>query len=308
LVLAGLTFFRWVYFGEWLPNTYYLKLGGISPLLRISLGIKLLVEFVWNSNWILILVPLLVAVLDRRKTLLVVLAALVSQVAYSVYVGGDSWESIGGANRFIATVMPLHFVLLVLAIEKVINFFADQVSGSQTWKSAAAGIVLIVATGLSLLNLNSLLVRDGLQKWTLQEKPPFTSSVERYTGMGIKLAEVTTPEATIAVVTAGIIPYFAERTSIDILGKNDPVIAHSGARINSSLFSPGNFRPGHNKWDYAYSIGELQPDVVAQTWENTDEEVAPFLVNYAKIVVDGIPYYFREGSLAVRWDLLPPAE
>ena len=26
------------------------------------------------------------------------------------------------------------------------------------------------------------------------------------------------------------------------------------------------FLPGHNKWDYEYSIGELQPDIVAEEW------------------------------------------
>lgn len=77
-------------------------------------------------------------------------------------------------------------------------------------------------------------------------------------------------------------------------------------RVNSSLLEPGDYRPGHNKWDYAYSIGELQPDVVSQIWEGTEEEAAPYLVNYERHVVDGIPYYFLEDSEKILWDLVPP--
>ena len=32
------------------------------------------------------------------------------------------------------------------------------------------------------------------------------------------------------------------------------------------------FEPGHDKWDYAYSIGELRPDVVAQLWHASDDD------------------------------------
>jgi hypothetical protein len=107
------------------------------------------------------------------------------------------------------------------------------------------------------------------------------------------------------VITAGNIPYFSERTSIDLLGKSDPVIAREPARINSTLFQPGNYRPGHNKWNYAYSIGELKPDVVAQIWDGTDGEAAPYLADYVQIKIDGIPYYFRLDSPYILWDQLP---
>ena len=33
------------------------------------------------------------------------------------------------------------------------------------------------------------------------------------------------------------------------------------------------FEPGHDKWDYAYSIGDLRPDVVAQLWHANDDDI-----------------------------------
>ncbi|MEX2144541.1 MAG: hypothetical protein WD740_08095 [Anaerolineales bacterium] len=305
-VLGTLTLFRINYYGDWLPNTYYLKLGGVSLLLRLSIGLRRFWDFVWASNWVLFAIPLTLPSLDKRKILWPLFAVFLSQVAYSIYVGGDAWEHIGGANRFIAAVMPLFFILFTHTLGYIHDLLL-----STGWKKMAlatpvASVFLAAFCIFSLFSFNTLLVNDGIAKWTLVEKPVFAESVERYSLMGLALKAVTTQNATIAVVTAGNIPYFSERTSIDLLGKNDAIIARGPVHINSSLFEPGSYRPGHNKWDYAYSIGILQPDVVAQIWENTDEQFAPYLVTYQLYVIDGIPYYFREGSESILWDLIPP--
>ena len=304
--LALLSIFRLAYFGELLPNTYYLKLGGVSTILRISIGLRRFWDFAWGSNWVLFALPLMLPALDRRNLLWPLYGVFLSQVAYSIYVGGDAWEHVGGANRFVAAVMPLFFILFAQTLGQLQNLILASIKKKPRWVAPATVAFIALFAVFSLFSFNSLNVQSAVDKWTLREKPVFTESIERYAQMGIALNKVTTADATIAVVTAGNIPYFAERTSIDLLGKNDPVIAKGPARINSSLFEPGDYRPGHNKWDYAYSIGVLQPDVVAQTWENTDEEVAPYLANYDLYVIDGIPYYFRDDSPNVLWDQLPP--
>jgi hypothetical protein len=62
----------------------------------------------------------------------------------------------------------------------------------------------------------------------------------------------------IAVHAAGQIPYYAERNTIDLLGLNDPIVARGQGE--------GEFYPGHNKWNYYYSINELQPDLIADNF------------------------------------------
>lgn len=74
---------------------------------------------------------------------------------------------------------------------------------------------------------------------------------------GLEINRATAPDAVIAVASASAIVYFADRSAVDLLGKSDPVIATGSPR-------PAPFLPGHNKWDYAYSIGHLQPDLVAE--------------------------------------------
>jgi hypothetical protein len=260
---------------------------------------------VWNSNWALFAIPLILPFIDRRKAIWPLYAVFLAQAAYSIYVGGDAWEHVGGANRFIAAVMPIFLVLFALTIGKVYELIITN-GRFRSRTAAVVGQAFLIVFGIfSLYSFNTLSVQDDIAKWTLREKPVFTESVERYALMGLTLRDVTGENAVIAVVTAGNIPYFSERVAVDLLGKNDPVIAQGIAHINSSLFEPGNYRPGHNKWDYSYSIGVLKPDVVAQIWENTDKEAAPFLIDYVIYVIDGIPYYFRIDSPNILWDKLP---
>ena len=76
---------------------------------------------------------------------------------------------------------------------------------------------------------------------------------------GLLLREETPPEARLLVAWAGAIPYFAHREGVDLLGKSDRVIA-TGPR------QPVPFNPGHDKWNFEYSIGKLRPEVITQLW------------------------------------------
>ena len=70
----------------------------------------------------------------------------------------------------------------------------------------------------------------------------------------------------IAVVMAGAIPYFAHRYSIDLLGKSDTFIARTKPKPDPTL------QPGHTKWDYPYSMGKLEPDVITRVWHPEEKD------------------------------------
>ena len=76
--------------------------------------------------------------------------------------------------------------------------------------------------------------------------------------LGLHINKNTRANAVIAVHAAGQIPYYSNRNTIDLLGKNDSYVA--------KLPPTTKFRPGHNKWNYPYSIGKLQPDLIADEW------------------------------------------
>lgn len=115
--------------------------------------------------------------------------------------------------------------------------------------------------------------------------------------MALALREMTTEEATIAVVWAGIIPYFSDRFAIDMLGKNDKVVAREPARRPEGVHPLLAFYPGHNKWKYSYSIGELRPDIIAQSW-GAREELQPYLdtAYRQEMLRTGATVYVRKDS------------
>jgi hypothetical protein len=87
---------------------------------------------------------------------------------------------------------------------------------------------------------------------------------EKYSRLGLLIAATTSKETRLAVVAAGATPYFSMRPSEDMLGKNDAEIAKDAP--------VGVFSPGHDKWDYRYTLGERHPDIMVELLDTTPED------------------------------------
>jgi hypothetical protein len=235
------------------------------------------------------------------------------QVAYSIYVGGDAWENRGGANRFFAIVMPIFMVLFALTLEKlrqaVLAFMrAGPKPLLSRWVEPLSHAVLLGLALISLLNFNVLLDFNSIPYITLQKPSVFVTGQEKILRIALFAKQITTPQATILAVAAGGVPYFSERTTYDLLGKSDSLIAHELMHIDPTA-SLIDFRPGHNKWDYAHSIGDLKPDLIPEIWQGTQAEADPYLKDYTVIQMDQFKQwlpngvmYVRTGSPNIRWD------
>ena len=308
LLLASMlaqTVARYLYYGDLLPNTYFLKVVGVPLFDRLRRGLSVFGQFVWGSGWFLMILPLLLLLPRPGTSTLLLFGILFGQIAYSIYVGGDAWEHKGGANRFLAIGMPIFFILFVQVIDKIrAALLGPTRAHSRRFISQGLMSILVIT---SLFSFNVINENDPLAKWTLIKRPVFVSGTERYVNLGLLLNRITEEEAKIAVVTAGNIVYFAEREGIDMLGKSDRVIAHSLPHENSGVLDNVEdiFRPGHNKWDYEHSIGQLRPDIVAQIWGST-REAAPYLEEggYEYYEVDGFPLYIRTDSDHIKWNLV----
>jgi hypothetical protein len=239
--------FRWHMYDELLPNTYYLKLTGVALSTRLARGI----ETLWRhaagelAPWLLAAAIALAA--RRRDPRVALVAALFACVcAYSVWAGGDAWEWMPYANRYVSAELPALAVLAALGAETA---------------AGAARPLRVIAVALALLGAS-----QGNAFWRCFRDGPAHAREERIVGaLGVHLRETTKPNARIAFVWAGAAPYFSERPAIDLLGKSDARIARLPARS-------GEHAPGHDKWDYAYSIGELRPAVIESLWMASDEE------------------------------------
>ena len=297
--------FRVLYYGEWLPNTYYLKMTGYPAVLRIIRGGLVFWDFVRHMNWLLFLLPFTLLLFRRDKYVMLLVLLLGGQFAYSVYVGGDAWEWWGGANRYISIAMPLFFVLLCCAVETIAARLAGMVEDSDHPHARLLirrPYFVVFFVVLALLGSNSLKGPRSLKQWALLERPMLVDDNKQMVQRARILRRVTRPEAKIALVWAGIIPYFADRQMLDIAGKNDPHIAR--LPMHRATEGPGYdyFLPGHLKWDYGYTIGQLHPDVTLQTHYPPGEAERFLDGRYREVELGGFKFHLRDRSPDVLWD------
>jgi peptidoglycan/LPS O-acetylase OafA/YrhL len=102
-------------------------------------------------------------------------------------------------------------------------------------------------------------------QWLTQNAAQFKDEAN-YTRLGILIRESTPDKLRLAVAAAGATPYFAQRPTEDLLGKNDAHIA--------KLAPKGVFSPGHDKWDYEWSLGERHADLIVETVDVTPADEA----------------------------------
>lgn len=299
--LAAQGSFNFYYYGNILPNTYYLKVTGYPLLGRLHRGASVALIFALPLLPIVAVVCLwLASAFSRNATLLIV--PLLGQIAYSIWVGGDAWEWWGGANRYVAIVMPLFFVLSGSALAEYSNRighrFATHKSRVRFIRSCALGSFAFAT--LFLADCEHLRAHLLLSRPMQTSGPQPCECNEDMVRQALLLKSLTAPDAHIGVVWAGTIPYFSDRYAIDLLGKSDAKIAHEPMRVNSPFARRFGFWPGHLKWDYEYSIGELKPDVITQVWAVDPETIVPLKEDYVPVKVEGFQWYVRRESRHLR--------
>jgi hypothetical protein len=270
----GYGVFRWLYFHDVLPNTYYLKLTGVPLSLRLRRGaaclgdtlaihLGVLLPVALGTVWVLVLGGQ-GGRAERRWALPAALVLLYS--AYSVWVGGDAWEQYGEvqANRFLAFVFPQVFVLGNGLLNRGLAALGER------WPRLSLQAVAAGATAAALLAANGLWpTLEGAERGknlALTRPPMFVVSHQLVYRQTQALQRIALPSAVVATVWAGIPAFFTDWRMVDLLGYNDRVIA----RESISAFLPAEsyrlFQPGHVKWDYEHVLGEHHPDAFLQLW------------------------------------------
>jgi arabinofuranosyltransferase len=231
------------HYGDWLPNTYYLKIVGIED--RTLLGIRYLRRFV-ESYGVALALAVVGAYLarDRRRWLL--LAPVPLAGSYAFLVGGDTFPY----ARFFAHAVPL---VLVLAVVGAVDL-AQKIRGDgraalglfkMTTPAARSFVLVFIVCGSVLLPAGAI-TRQRLEGGNWSQVSALLN--------GLTIARHSRPESSVAVFAAGTLPYFSRRHTVDLLGKMDRHIARQPTRTVGWV--------GHNKFDPDYSFG-LAPDVVA---------------------------------------------
>jgi hypothetical protein len=290
VALIAQTAFRLWYFGDSLPNTYYLKVTGIPGWLRTSRGAVVTLVFLLQISPVVFLIALSARSRLWRGRHAYLLCIFGMQLAYNVSVGGDAWEWWGGSNRFMAIVMPIFFVMAATALSGMLY--------RHSWSLSIGGCTAVGVIALNMLAFSTS-PAPVWRRILLVDRPFENESDAQMVRAALAIRRTTDPSAVVAVTWAGAIPYFSEHPAIDLLGKMDRHIAREPMHMPTGKYPWLQFIPGHLKWDYSYSIGGLKPDIIqAPLWtvpEVAHNDEPPLAGQYTRktAVID---WYFRNDS------------
>src|SRR5215212_6724493 len=112
LFIVAQELFRWGYYGEWLPNTYILKVSGIPLFTRIWNGVMFVAPFL-KEVYVLLIVVGAGLIFAFRRDKLFLASIFVVLVCYQVWAGGDPWPY----WRILSPAVP---IMLVLAAHEIL--------------------------------------------------------------------------------------------------------------------------------------------------------------------------------------------
>ena len=306
--VGGQTVWRLIYFGEWVPNTYYLKLTGFPVAPRLLRGLWVTLQ------WLVVLVPISFLLphcflfsLNRKLGLLLVIPLM--QILYNIYVGGDAWERLGFSNRYVTVAIPAVILLLTFTTDKLrfsVTRWNETPFRLKVYGDTATKVLAILAVFIAL---NGIPFNTSVLGMSLV-KPLYVDYDIQKIREALWLRGITTKDATIAVYSAGTLPYFVHRPTTDILGKSDKHISKLPMRLPDDKAPGVNpytrwrlFWPGHMKYDYKYSLGHLKPDVVQGLWDNENEGISLLRKDYEKVDMGntGGDCWLRKNSPNILW-------
>jgi len=297
LCVAAQTAFRRIYYGDWVPNTYVLKLGLVPPGIRFPDGLVFVLPFLIS------IAPFFSAAaletfLDFRPEKLLLLSLGSTACAYQVYTGGDPWPY----WRIMLPGVPALFALsshaTILVARAVRRAYAFRRSRCPESAAPAVGLTLILSCAW-LVTANARF----LPEMSFRERPYQVADNEINVNTSVALQLFTAPEATLAVMWAGALPYYAGRTGIDCLGKCDRQIASLPPDLSGEAGGAKTVTtPGHNKYDLNFSIVARRPTYV-QRFAWAGQNLSPWAQrHYLRVQYQGVQLYLSRRSPHVLWN------
>jgi len=224
-----------LYYGDILPNTFYVKAASGTSIERGLVYAYLFFHSYWLIPFPLFFFASIRKLVERaNRELLIPAVLVVLWILYMIKVGGDFMEF-----RFLVPILPLFFILmgwlifvhmqrLELRIALVALVLFGSLHHAYSFPKEIRGIVNIPA-------LHNYVKEDG--GW---------ERIGRVLGEAFNYD----PAVTIATGAGGAIPYYSRLKTIDMLGLADKWVARNGVEIGT--------RPGHQRaapLSYLYERG-----------------------------------------------------
>jgi hypothetical protein len=234
--VGGHLAFRVAYYGEWLPNTAFAKVGLSGAM--IARGLGYLWDYLGGAGipYLAALAVLPFLAWRRRGAAISLGLLLAGYVGFIVLVGGDGLY----AHRFIAHVAPLLALAAGIALDALARLRRGPVL------AAIAGIAAVAVLAVPLLQ-NRL--DFGRSAAALEEHE------RRWEDVGHALKRHAPPDLTVATNVAGKLPFHAGKKTLDLLGLCDKTIART------PTVDEGRGYAGHERAAPEYVLAR-SPDVI----------------------------------------------
>lgn len=239
LVVLPHMLFRILYYGDWLPNTYYVKSAGEEKLAH---GMEYLRSFAAEYQTLLLaavigaLLALIAPSLRRvRGATLHMLLAVLLFGAYVTFGGGDYMA----LYRFYVPIIPFLAILASLLLY-VVGLTVTRLTGQPI---LALLLVLPLLTGLAWVNYQPSIASEAGIKKSAVVAPiaGMRTNSANWAAAGRALGNAFWPDAMLATSAAGAIPFFSGLPTLDQSGLNDRYTA-------KEAWDPWTInKPGHTK-------------------------------------------------------------
>ncbi len=250
-IVIGFLAFRYSYYGDLMPNTYYVKGSANLPA-----GLEYVFNFAAQPPFL----PLLAlggAILGwragRRREVAFIGASAALYALYVAFVGGDHMAY----SRLLVPLVPILAMLVSLG-------------ASEALRIVARPLVPIAAVSLLII-----------LQFTLVTGKRWDQAAVMGTVVGQHIAEHWPSGSLIALNTAGSTPFYnLDKRFIDMLGLNDAVIARREVpefRLRRQRW------PGHNKGDGAYILSR-RPDYIILAAADGRDATDPWFLSDIELV------------------------
>lgn len=282
LLVAALLVLRHAYYGDYLPNTYYLETTGWRLASRLHRGLRQNHALLLSGG--LAFWPLLLPRVRHNlgRSLPAVVAGLMGfafAVLYSSYLGGDDWNLFAGYDRHTAAAGVLLCWSCVLFIS----------GAARTWymRSLCSVWCLLLVAAPVFAESGAKQLRRGL----LAVRSPIRSSERDAIHYAKHFREISEPGARIAICRPGAIVYFSHRGGVDLQGKVEPIVSH----LRVAEKRPRNtgcwrYAPGQNKADDARVYEAREPEFARDKLPASQRPL------YMRIEYNGSTFYVRKGT------------
>ena len=249
ILYAAFVLWRYSFFGQWLPNSYYAKLGGQG---EFAAALSYISVFFFAHSFLFLLVPFGFFLSGGGARIAATAFSCGVTYVFGMLFMGRDWMD---RWRIWCHILPLIFAAIAVGAAGAFNPVLQGARGPVlSWliKIAFAAIIILGFIGQFAPPFEEIgeILAGRMREPKFAQEGDFTQKAAKE--IGLLIARNAPPGALVAVNHAGAIPYYAKVDAIDMTGLSDLHIAHM----------PGGM---HGKYDADYVLSRRPHFIVLNT-------------------------------------------